>query len=42
VETTDGTLMELYFDRQPRSRQKMQRWWLATIVELPDEDSNLG
>ena len=24
--------MELYFDRQPRSRQKMQRWWLATVV----------
>lgn len=33
VETTDGTQMEIYFDRQPRSRQKKQRWWLATIVE---------
>lgn len=46
VVTTDGTQMEIYFDRQPRSRQKKQRWWLAAIVEreewLPDEDSNLG
>jgi hypothetical protein len=33
VETTDGTLMEIYFDRQSRSRQKKQRWWLAAIVE---------
>lgn len=33
VETTDGTQMELYFDRQPRSRHRLQRWWLATIVE---------
>jgi len=32
VETTDQCVMELYFDRQPRSRQKMQRWWLATVV----------
>jgi hypothetical protein len=42
VETADGTQMEIYFDRQPRSRQGKQRWWLAAIVELPDEDSNLG
>ncbi len=42
VQTTDGTQMEIYFDRQPRSRQGKQRWWLAAIVELPDEDSNLG
>lgn len=30
---TDGTEMEIYFDRQARSRQKNQRWWLAAIVE---------
>lgn len=34
VVTADGTEMELYFDRQPRVRQKTQRWWLATIVLL--------
>ncbi len=33
VVTTDGVEMELYFDRQPRARQRMQRWWLATILE---------
>jgi len=31
VETTEGTEMVLYFDRQPRSRQNKMRWWLATI-----------
>jgi hypothetical protein len=33
VQLTDGAQMELYFDRQPRTRQKKQRWWLAAIVE---------
>lgn len=33
VEVTDGPLMELYFDRQPRTRHRMQRWWLAAIVD---------
>lgn len=33
VDTTDGIRMEIYFDRQPRSRQKKQRWWLAAILE---------
>ena len=32
VVTADGAEMELYFDRQPRVRQKSHRWWLATIV----------
>ena len=31
VETADGSQMELYFDRPPRSRRSAQRWWLATI-----------
>ena len=35
VEATDGTLMEIYFDRQPRSGRSKARWWLATIVEKP-------
>jgi hypothetical protein len=33
VEVTDGTQMEIYFDRKPRSRKNKQRWWLANIVE---------
>jgi len=33
IRTTDGTNMEIYFDRQPRARQAKQRWWLAAIVE---------
>jgi hypothetical protein len=33
IEVGDGTQMDIYFDRQPRSRQKAQRWWLAAIVE---------
>ncbi len=32
IETTDGSTMELYFDRRPRVRQKLQRWWVATLV----------
>jgi hypothetical protein len=35
VELTDGTQMELYFDRQPRSGRSKQRWWLAAIIEKP-------
>jgi hypothetical protein len=34
VEATDGTRMEIYFDRQPRSKQ---RWWLAAIREVKTE-----
>jgi hypothetical protein len=37
VVTTDGAEMELYFDRQPRARQKSHRWWLATVVERSRE-----
>lgn len=33
VEVTDGTQMEIYFDRQPRSGKNKKRWWLATIVK---------
>lgn len=31
VETTDGSEMEIYFDRQARTRRPKQRWWLATV-----------
>lgn len=31
-ETTDGSKMTVYFERQPRSRrQNKSRWWLYTI-----------
>jgi phosphoribosylglycinamide formyltransferase-1 len=33
VELTDGSRMEIYFDRQARTRQKLQRWWLASLEE---------
>jgi phosphoribosylglycinamide formyltransferase-1 len=33
IEAADGTMMEVYFDRNPRSRQGKKRWWLATILE---------
>lgn len=37
VEATDGTRMEIYFDRQPRTKQAKQRWWLATILETEEQ-----
>lgn len=37
VEVSDGTLMEIYFDRQPSSKRQKQRWWLAAIVERETE-----
>lgn len=33
VETTGGLEMELYFDRQARTKHVKQRWWLATVTE---------
>jgi hypothetical protein len=33
VEVTGGVQMEIYFDRQPRSRRSSERWWLASVVE---------
>lgn len=37
IVTTDGHQMEIYFDRQPRVKQKLHRWWLATIIERAQE-----
>jgi phosphoribosylglycinamide formyltransferase-1 len=37
VETTDGAEMQIYFDRQPRSRQNKKRWWLATVLEKKND-----
>ena len=37
IQTTDGNTMDLYFDRQPRSkRDAKRRWWLlsASMGEL--------
>jgi hypothetical protein len=33
VRTTDGAIMTIYFERQPRSkRDDKKRWWLYSIV----------
>jgi hypothetical protein len=39
VATRDGTIMKLYFERQPRSRDATARWWLATLSEASAEPS---
>jgi phosphoribosylglycinamide formyltransferase-1 len=34
VRTTDGAEMQIYFERQPRSRSAAKaRWWLYTVSE---------
>jgi hypothetical protein len=38
VEVTGGVQMEIYFDRQARSRDGKKRWWLASIVPETSED----
>ena len=52
VETTTGRKAVLYFERQPRGRNKTARWWLYSIdkekretrhavrAESPSEDPN--
>jgi phosphoribosylglycinamide formyltransferase-1 len=33
LRTTDGTIMTIYFERQPRSKhQAKKRWWLYSIL----------
>lgn len=33
VRTQDGSVMKLFFERQPRSaREKSRRWWLHTVI----------
>jgi phosphoribosylglycinamide formyltransferase-1 len=33
IRTTDGTVMTIYFDRQPTSfRKRHQRWWIYTVA----------
>jgi len=39
IETTDGTEMQIYFDRQPRPRQNKRRWWLASVAPGDKESS---
>jgi len=38
VETTDGSEMRIYFDRQPRPGASKKRWWLATVRPAPGEE----
>jgi Domain of unknown function (DUF6504) len=33
VEMVDGTRMDIYFDRQTRTRSSKKRWWLASLTE---------
>lgn len=33
VLTDDGTVMKVYFDRQPRGGVKAPRWWLFSLSE---------
>lgn len=32
IRTEDGSEMQIYFERQPRSGQSRKRWWLASIA----------
>lgn len=36
VKTTTGQIAMIYFERQARSRNKTQRWWLYTIEDQGD------
>ena len=36
VKTTTGEEMTIYCDRQPRGRNKKQRWWLHTMKDTVD------
>ncbi len=33
IVTTDGEMMTIYFERQPRRGRKEPRWWLFTLAE---------
>lgn len=34
IRTTDGTEMEIYFERQARSsKQRKRRWWLFSVTD---------
>ena len=42
VTTTSNCTMKIYFDRQPRDRQRGGRWWLFSICEpLESPDGRL-
>jgi len=36
VRTTEHGMARIYFERQPRGRRRMQRWWLFSIEESAD------
>jgi len=31
IATSEGPVMRIYFERQPRTKGSTRRWWLATI-----------
>jgi hypothetical protein len=33
IVTTEGAVMKIYFERQPRRGRKGHRWWLVTVSE---------
>jgi len=38
IQTTDGSEMKIYFERQARSKnQRLQRWWLYTVCKNDTE-----
>jgi hypothetical protein len=39
VRTDSGDAMKIYFERQPRSRRKGDRWWLFTIEKAQCQPS---
>ena len=41
LETTGGLVMQVYFERRPRGKQR-QRWWLYAITDPPDASGKRG
>lgn len=36
VETNSFGSIKIYFDRQPRSKNRVERWWLFSIINSPE------
>ena len=42
VQTTDNRRARIYFERQPRGRDRTKRWWLFSIEQRNDETQSTG
>ena len=42
IETTDGIIMQIYFDRQPRVKDIKKRWWLASISAYDKNENQIN